>query len=371
MPAQEYDVFISFKHSDANNNKTKDSIIAERLYGFLKDKGLRVFFSPSELEFLGQSQYSKVIDDALDSSNFLIAVGCSRENLDSRWVYYEWDSFLNDIRSGTKPNAEVFVIYADMSVSDLPRALRQRQAFEADESDSFERLYNFIKNAFSSGKRLNIDEYTEAIRLKSDDADAYFNRGHAYGEKGEYDHAIADFTEVTCLRPNDAIAYTNRGIAYSRKGDYDHAFADFATAIRLDADNTDHYFKRGNAYLDKGNYDRAIADYTEVISMDSGYCDAYVNRANAYCAKGDFDRAIADCTEAIRLNPDFAVTHLNRAILYTKKGDYDLAIADCTAAIRLRPDYADAYLTRTIAYRDRGMRKEAETDLMVYEKLKK
>ena len=93
MLSNKYDVFISFKHSDANNNKTKDFMIAKDLYEFLKEKGLRVFFSPSELEFLGRSHFARAIDAALDSSRFLIAVGCSKENFESQWVEYEWDAF--------------------------------------------------------------------------------------------------------------------------------------------------------------------------------------------------------------------------------------------------------------------------------------
>ncbi|MCL2827869.1 MAG: toll/interleukin-1 receptor domain-containing protein [Oscillospiraceae bacterium] len=178
MGANKYDVFISFKHSDAENNKTKDSAIAENLYHFLREHGVRVFFSPFELEFLGQSQYSKVIDEALDASRFLVVIGCSRENLDSQWVRYEWDSFLNDIRSSAKADAEVFVIYADMAVSDLPRALRQRQAFPADENDSFERLYNFLKNAGLQsmpqttegiGEVAGVEEAVKQTKLEHDD----------------------------------------------------------------------------------------------------------------------------------------------------------------------------------------------------------
>jgi len=145
-----YDVFISFKNSDENGRKTIDSEIANKLYDFLTTKGLRVFFSNIELEFIGKSQYSKIINEALDSSRFLIAVGSSYKNLNSEWVNYEWDSFLNDIRSGIKPNAEVFVLFSRMKVSDLPRALRQQQAFDADEKDSLEKLYNFIKNALGT-----------------------------------------------------------------------------------------------------------------------------------------------------------------------------------------------------------------------------
>ena len=143
-----HDVFISFKNSDENGRQTKDSEIANKLYDFLTDKGLRVFFSNVELEFTGKAQYTKVIDDALDTSRFLIAVGSNHNNLNSQWVRYEWESFLNDIRSGIKPNAEVFVFLVnDMRIDDLPRALRQQQAFDAGDKDSWEKLYRFIKNA--------------------------------------------------------------------------------------------------------------------------------------------------------------------------------------------------------------------------------
>jgi hypothetical protein len=79
-----YDVFISFKNSDENGKPTKESAVAKRLYDFLTAKGLRVFFSNVELEFTGKAQYAKVIDDALDLSRFLIAVGSSQDNLNSR-----------------------------------------------------------------------------------------------------------------------------------------------------------------------------------------------------------------------------------------------------------------------------------------------
>ena len=53
----------------------------------------------------------------------------------------------------------------------------------------------------------------EAIRLKPDFTDAYFNRGLAYLENGQFDKAVADYTEVIRLRPEDSDAYFNLGIA--------------------------------------------------------------------------------------------------------------------------------------------------------------
>jgi tetratricopeptide (TPR) repeat protein len=45
-----------------------------------------------------------------------------------------------------------------------------------------------------------IDEYTEAIRLKPDYADAYYNRGNAYVGQGKLDKAIADFAKAEELK---------------------------------------------------------------------------------------------------------------------------------------------------------------------------
>lgn len=164
MDVEKYDVFISFKNTDSEGKKTKDSVIAKKLYSYLTDRGLNVFLSEVELEFLGKSQYSKVIDDALDSSRFLIAVGCSRKNLEAEWVRHEWDSFLNEIRSNIKPDGEVYVLYQGMRVKDLPRSLREQQAFDADDDASYEKLFNFINNSMGKGapKKINTERTAES-----------------------------------------------------------------------------------------------------------------------------------------------------------------------------------------------------------------
>jgi len=144
-----YDVFISYKNTDEKGNKTKDTKLADKCYQYLTAKGLSVFHSEVSLESIGKAQYSNVIDDALDSSRFLIAVGCNPENLNARWVRYEWESFLNDIRSNIKPDGEVFVLYKDFKMADLPRALRQQQAFNAESDVALEKLYNFISSTIN------------------------------------------------------------------------------------------------------------------------------------------------------------------------------------------------------------------------------
>jgi len=161
-----YDVFISFKNGDGHGGFTEESKIAENLYHFLTKKGVTAFFSPFGLEALGRGQYSEAIDDVLDVSRFLVVVGSNKENLESKWVKYEWRSFLDDIRSGYKINSEIFVVYTGMSTTELPRALRYQQAFDVKEEDAFESLYAFLKNA---GLAPTIDDSSENEMITTDE----------------------------------------------------------------------------------------------------------------------------------------------------------------------------------------------------------
>jgi hypothetical protein len=164
---KKYDIFISFKNSDANGNRTRESEIAEELYYFLTDKGFEVFYSNKELEHIGKTRYSSVIANALDSSSFLIVIGCSRENLENDWVSLEWESFLNNIRRKTKiPPTDVYVVYENMKANDLPWFLRDQQLFDAGKKDSFNKLYNFIFNAINTYKKLN--KPAESIHNKTE-----------------------------------------------------------------------------------------------------------------------------------------------------------------------------------------------------------
>lgn len=139
-------VFVSFKNLNADGKPTRDSELAKEIHDFLSAQGLRVFFSNVSLEKLGVAAYKRAIDGALDSAKVLIAVGTSGEHLDSQWVRYEWDSFLNDILSGIKPDGRIFGYVENIPISSLPRSLRQSQVFEHGPG-AMERLFNFVANA--------------------------------------------------------------------------------------------------------------------------------------------------------------------------------------------------------------------------------
>ncbi len=67
-------------------------------------------------------------------------------------------------------------------------------------------------------------------------ASVYYNRGVAYGDKGDYDRAIADYTQAIKLDPKHAYAYYNRGVAYKNLGQTNRAIQEYRRALELDPD---------------------------------------------------------------------------------------------------------------------------------------
>lgn len=147
-----YDIFISFKNLDFNGNPTIDSEVASLLYQKLTAEGHSVFFSNSTIEAQGTSDYTKLIDAALDGAEILVVVASSQEYCESRWVRYEWDGFLADLKSGFKDTGEVYTLLCGgMPSKELPRGLRNRQFFEYDGSEeSMTPLINFINSVMRS-----------------------------------------------------------------------------------------------------------------------------------------------------------------------------------------------------------------------------
>jgi tetratricopeptide (TPR) repeat protein len=58
----------------------------------------------------------------------------------------------------------------------------------------------------------------ENLNQGKPEAEVHYERGVAYIEEGRYDRALAEFTIAIRLKPDYADAYFKRGIAYFIKG---------------------------------------------------------------------------------------------------------------------------------------------------------
>lgn len=208
-----------------------------------------------------------------------------------------------------------------------------------------------------------IVHYTTTIRLKPTFVDAYNNRGLVRSQLGDKLAAISDYSQAIRLNPNYVKAYNNRGTIYSELGKKQAAISDFSQAIQIDSQYSEAYFNRGMVQLDLGHPKSAISDYSQAIHLNPNYVQAYNNRGIAQSDLGNLQGAIADYTQAIRLDPQYAKAYTNRGTAKLLSGDKQAAIADYTQAIRIDPKYAKAYENRGTVKGQLGKRQDALKDL--------
>ena len=165
----------------------------------------------------------------------------------------------------------------NLSFINIPKGDKQkiinelREKYQISEETLFIDLAGFAKNhasekplpealgAFYCGnmqfKKKNwsnaIEYYDEAIRLKPDFANAYYNRGVAKNEKGDLDDAIKDYTDTIRLKPDYVMAHFNRSFIKAENKDWDGAITGYSQTIRLNPNYADAYFNRAVVYSNR------------------------------------------------------------------------------------------------------------------------
>lgn len=151
-----YDVFISCKSEDYK--------LAKKVYKYLTDNDFRVFLSSKELKKLKDAEYLDKISEALDNSYHLIVLSSSKDNIMSKFVHFEWSTFLNEILSGRK-NGQIMSILKDVEVADLPIQLRPFERFKINDYKNSILSYIETPDYLERRKRINPPIDTEEERL--------------------------------------------------------------------------------------------------------------------------------------------------------------------------------------------------------------
>ena len=178
--------------------------------------------------------------------------------------------------------------------------------------------------------------YSQAIRLKPEYVEAFFNRAVARRAQGDLAGAREDYDNAIRVNPNDARAFNNRGGLRNAQGDLAGAREDYDTAIRVKPDSARAFTNRALVRLAQGDAAGAGEDFDTAIRLKPEYAEALFNRGALRRAQGDPAGAREDYDAVIRLKPDHAAAFYNRGVLREKEGDAAGAREDYDAAIRLK-----------------------------------
>ena len=150
---QSYDVFISYKDKDDNNERTPDSYEAESLYNYLTQQGFKVFFSRQVLKEYVSERYEPYIFNAINVAPVMIVYGQKGEYMESTWVRNEWSRFVKKIELNEKERSGLIVAFEKMNGSDLPIEFKSIQCMDASEKTFLTDLVKNINNVLEKSRK--------------------------------------------------------------------------------------------------------------------------------------------------------------------------------------------------------------------------
>ncbi len=120
-----FDIFICYKETAEDGERTKDSVLAQEIYDALTEKGYKVFFSRITLEDKLGKAYEPYIFAALSSAKVMLAVGTKYEYFNAVWVKNEWGRFLEMMKDDKSKT--LIPCYADIDAYDMPAEFKNFQ----------------------------------------------------------------------------------------------------------------------------------------------------------------------------------------------------------------------------------------------------
>lgn len=183
--------------------------------------------------------------------------------------------------------------------------------------------------------RAAVRAFDAVLRLESQRAEAYYQRGLAYDRINNPHQAIKDFTQALALRPEMVEARLARAGIHARFRDGPRQIADLTAALRLRPDDTELYRLRGEAYLAQRRFAEAKLDLDRVL-REAPSAPAYFKRGTAQLNLERYRAAVADFTRVLKLHRYSIAAYYNRARAYAALGEHERARRDWAAVCEMQ-----------------------------------
>lgn len=214
---EKYDVFICYKESDEQGERTQDSVLAQNIFSQLEKEGYRTFFSRITLEDKVGTEFEPYIFAALHSARIMLVIGTKPEYLNSAWVKNEWGRYLALMH---QDDSKVLLpCYQDMSPYDLPEALSVLQSYDMSKIGFMQDLVHGINKILhkQQDESKGIRKETVVIQNNALNIEALLKRGFMELEDQNWQEADRFFEQVLNNDAENSDAYLGKFFA-ARQG---------------------------------------------------------------------------------------------------------------------------------------------------------
>lgn len=205
----------------------------------------------------------------------------------------------------------------------------------------------------------SILDFTKVIFYKPD-ADSYYNRANAKFNLEDFEGAAFDYEKATELDPNLIDAFSNLGTAKLYLEEYKDAIKALDKAIRLFPTNDIALLHRAKAHMALKNYKLAFSDYRYHLYLNTS-SNSYYERGLALLEVKYFKEARKDFAKALKKDRNNIPVYFYLATTHLLLGDYQGAIATYTLLTKRDDLDFDAHLGLALAYLKTSDLKSAKT----------
>ncbi len=306
-----YDVFICYKETDENGQRTHDSQWAQDVYYGLTEQGYKVFFSRITLEDKLGQEYEPYIFAALNSAKVMVVIGSKPEYFSAVWVRNEWSRYLKLMANDR--GRLLIPCYRGMDPYDLPDELSSLQSQDMGKIGFMQDLIRGVKKVLDADKKAGSSVTArQAAPAASADIAApgvasLMKRAQLFMEDGDFRSASEYLDRVLDIDPEYAPAYAAKAcvkFGMCRESELAEATflynddPDWKKALRF-ADPGQKKTYEEYAAKAKERVDRQIRDYAYDCAMemavspkaDREKLDRELERYRETCARSQGDRA--------------------------------------------------------------------------------
>ena len=211
-----YDIFICYKETAENGDRTLDSVLAQDVYDALTDKGYRVFFSRITLEDKLGMEYEPYIFAALNSAKIMLAFGTDYEYFNAVWVKNEWSRFLKLMAKDK--DKHLIPCFKGIDAYDMPKEFARLQAQDMGKVGAIQDLLRGVEKLLPRQTEVKTVVQERVVVGGSGDNKiaSLLDRGNMALEDGDWDKADSFFEDVLNNDSKNAQAYLGKTLAQER-----------------------------------------------------------------------------------------------------------------------------------------------------------
>ena len=198
------------------------------------------------------------------------------------------------------------------------------------------------KKVFNENLKLAAEQFEQAIRLKAEALDAFFQLGMSYRDLALYAQASGTFKKAQQLAPQDPAIYYQLGMVAMEQGYNRDAEKYFQQGLKINPEHALILASLGHLYIKTGRARSAISTLLQATQREPALPDGWYELGRAYMETREWQLALNAFGRALQLNNDAVNTYSAMASCYLKMNKRSEARQKVDQALQLDQSNAEA-----------------------------